>query len=289
MKNIIIFSNDTFFKKNLVKFVNKKKLNYKLIFFSNLNNKNISLLKKIIHKNLFVIVNNGLSGSIQYNIKNGPKIYEHNTKLYYNILTNLRRLSFRKVFFVSASCAYPNNKNILKETHYGFPPLEITNYFYSLSKIFATNICKQINLNKNFKYITLVPATLYGKFSTYHKINSHVLIALLNKLKSNSKNLILWGSGKPKREFIFIEDFIDAIFFIYNHNLRKDIINVGTKEDISIKKLASIIKKLVNFRGKITWDKTKEDGMMRKLLDSSYLFKKGWKPQKNLYQRLKEL
>ena len=148
----------------------KKKLNYKL-FFSNLNNKNISLLKKIIHKNSFVIVNNGLSGSIQYNIKNGPKIYAYNTKLYYNILTNLR-LSFRKVFFVSASCAYPKNKNILTETDYGFPPLEITNYFYSLSKIFATNICKQINLNKNFKYITLVPATLYGKFSTYHKINS---------------------------------------------------------------------------------------------------------------------
>jgi len=289
MKNIIIFSSENFFKKNLVQYVYKKNLNYKLIFFSNFSNKNILLIKKIISKNSFVIVNTGLSGSIQYNIKNGPKIYEYNTKLYYNILTNLRKLSFRKVFFVSASCAYPNDKNILNEKYYGFPPLEITNYFYSLSKIFATNICKQINLNKNFNYITLVPATLYGKFSNYHKINSHVLTALLNKLKSKTKNLVLWGSGKPKREFIFIEDFIDAIFFIYSHNLKKDIINVGTKEDVSIKKLTSIIKKLVNFKGKITWDKTKEDGMMRKLLDSSYLFKKGWKPQKKLYQRLKEL
>ena len=289
MKNIIIFSQNKFFKKNFIQYVNKKKIDYKLFFFSNFNNNNTLSVKKLINKNLFVIVNTGLSGSIQYNIKNGPKIYKYNTKLYYNILTNLRRLSFKKVFFISSSCAYPNNKNILKEEFYGFPPLEISNYFYSLSKIFATNICKQINLNKNFKYITLVPATLYGKFSTYHKINSHVLTALLNKLKSNSKNLILWGSGKPKREFISIEDFIDAIFFIYNHNLRKEIINVGTNEDISIKKLASIIKKLVNFKGHIAWDKTKEDGMMRKLLDSTYLFNKGWKPQKNLIESLKEL
>ena len=123
----------------------------------------------------------------------------------------------------------------------------------------------------------MVPATLYGKFATYHKINSHVLTALLNKLKSNSKNLILWGSGKPKRVFIFIEDFIDAIFFIYNHNLKKEIINVGTKEDISIKNLTNVIKKLVNFRGKITWDKTKEDGMVRKLLDSKRINNLGFK------------
>ena len=234
-------------------------------------------------------MNTGLSGSIQYNIKNGPKIYEYNTKLYYNILSNLRKLSVKKVFFISASCAYPNNKNILKEKFYGFPPLEISSYFYSLSKIIATNICKQINLNKNFKYITLVPATLYGKFSNYHKNNSHVLTALLNKLKSKSKNLVLWGSGEPKREFIYIEDFIDAIFFIHNHKLKKDIINVGTKEEVSIKKLATVIKKLFNFRGKITWDKTKDDGTMRKLLDSSYLFKNGWKPKKKLFQRLNEL
>ncbi len=289
MKNIIIFSNKNFLKKNFKQYVTKKKLKYELFFFSNFNKINIQKIKKLLKNNLFVLISTGLSGSIQYNVNNGPKIYEYNTKLYYNLLTSLEKLSFKNVFFVSASCAYPSNKNILKEKYYGFPPIEVTSYFYSLSKIFATNICRQINRKKNYNYITLVPATLYGKYSYYHSINSHVLTALLNKLKSSKKKIVLWGSGKPKREFIFIEDFIDAIFFINKCNIKKDIINIGTGEDVSIKNLANKIKKLVNYKGQIVWDASKKDGTLKKLLDSSFLFEKGWKPLKNLDKRLKEL
>ena len=289
MKNIIVFTNNQFFKKNLKNFIKNHKLNYELFFFSNLKKNNILKIKKLIKNNLFVIINNGLSGSIQFNIENGPKIYKHNTKLYYDLLTNLEKLSLKKVFFISASCTYPSNKNFLTEENYGFPPLEPTSYFYSLSKIFATNICRLINRNKKFRYITLVPATLYGKYSTYHKTNSHVLTALLNKLKYKKKKIILWGSGKPKREFIYIEDFIEAIFYINKKNISKDIINVGIGEDISIKELAYKIKRLVNFKGKILWNTSKKDGALKKLLDSNYLFNKGWKPQKSLDERLKEL
>ena len=288
MKNIIVFTKDIFFKKNLTEYVVKKKLPYKLYFIHNINN-NILKIKNLAKKNLFIIINLGLSGSIQYNIKNGPKIYEHNSKLYFDIITNLKILKLKKIFFISASCAYPSNKKILNEKDYGFPPLEITSYFYSLSKIFATNICRQINKNKKFKYITLVPATLFGKYSNYHKLNSHVLTAFLNKMKVNKKSLKLWGSGKPKREFLHIEDFIDAIFFINKNNLKRDIINIGSGKDYSINDLAIKIKKLLNFKGKIEWDISKKDGTMKKLLDSNYLSKKGWKIKKNLDQRLKEI
>lgn len=289
MKNVIVFSTDIFFIKNIKEYIKTKNLKVELFLFSNLSKKNILKIKRLVKYNQFTIINIGLSGSIQFNIKNGPKIYEFNTGLYYNLLTGLEKLSLKKVFFISASCAYPSNKKILKEIDYGYPPIEETNFFYSLSKIFATNICNNINKNKKFNYMTLVPATLYGQHSNYHKINSHVLIALLNKLNTKKKRIVLWGSGKPKREFIHIEDFINAIFFIDRLNIKKNIINVGSGVDLSIRELAYKIRKLVNFNGKIIWDKSKKDGSLKKLLDSSYLHNKGWKPEKNLDNSLEQI
>ena len=107
-------------------------------------------------------------------------------------------------------------------------------------------------------------------------------------MKKNVKFLTLWGSGKPKREFLHIEDFINAIFFINKKKLKKNIINIGTGKDFSISALAKKIKKYSNFKGSIKWDKSKSDGAMKKLLDSSYLNKKGWKAKKNLDLWLKE-
>ena len=127
MKNIIVFTKDIFFKKNLIDYVIKKKLPYKLYFFKGIDN-NALKIKNLANKNLFVIINLGLSGSIQFNIKNGSKIYENNTKIYFDIITNLKILKLKRIFFVSASCAYPSNKKILNERDYGFPPLEITSY-----------------------------------------------------------------------------------------------------------------------------------------------------------------
>ena len=136
--------------------------------------------------------------------------------------------------------------------------MEVSSFFYSQSKIFGSNICRQINLNKNYSYITLIPATLYGDNSNYHKLKSHVITALLHKMKKNVKFLTLWGSGKPKREFLHIEDFINAIFFINKKKLKKNIINIGTGEDFTISALANKIKKYSNFKGTIKWDKSKK-------------------------------
>ena len=289
MKNIIIVSNDTFFKKNFEEYVYENKLSYKLYFFNDVKvYEDINKIKKLSKKNLFTIVNVGLSGNIQYNVKNGPDIFEHNTSLYYRIITSLKNLSIKKLFFISASCAYPSNQKILKENLYGHPPLEVTSFFYSLTKIFGTNLCKQINKNKKFKYISIVPATLFGKYAKYHKENSHVLTSLINKINLKNKKFFLWGTGLPRREFIFIKDFIDAIFFIHKKKLFKSVINVGTGKDYTIRDLATKIKKIKNIDGKILWDKSKKDGTKKKLLDSKFIFRKGWKPKKSLIEGIKE-
>ena len=117
-------------------------------------------------------------------------------------------------------CAYPNNKRILNEKYYGYPPLEVSSFFI-LNQKYLVQIFVDKYLNKNYSYITLIPATLYGDNSSYHKLKSHVITALLHKMKKNVKFLKLWGSGKPKREFLHIEDFINAIFFINKKKLKK--------------------------------------------------------------------
>ena len=288
MKNIIVVSNDIFFKKNFKEYVHENNLPYKLYFFNDVKKSDKNKIKKLVKKNAFALLNSGLSGSIQYNIKYGQKIYDYNTSLYYRIISNLENLSIKKLFFLSSSCAYPSNKKILKENIYGYPPIENTSYFYSLSKIFGTNLCKQINKSKKFNYISIVPATLFGNYAKYHKVNSHVLTSLIYKINKNKKKILLWGSGNPKREFIHIKDLIDAIFFINKKNLFKHVINVGTGKDYTIKELANKIKKIKKFNGKILWNKSKKDGTFKKLLDTSYLFSKGWKPKISLDEGLKK-
>ena len=289
MKNIIIFSKDTFFVRNFKEYVYENKLSYKLYFFNDVKTrKDINKIKKLSKKNLFTIVNVGLSGSIQYNIKNGPHIFEYNTSLYYRVITSLKNLSIKKLFFISASCAYPCNQKILRENLYGHPPLEITSFFYSLTKIFGTILCKQINKNKKFKYISIIPATLFGKYTKYHKENSHVLTSLINKINPKNNFFLLWGTGLPRREFIFIKDFIDAIFFIHKKKLFKSVINVGTGKDYTIRDLATKIKKIKNINGKILWDKSKKDGAKKKLLNSNYILRNGWKPKISLIEGIKE-
>lgn len=289
MENIIIFSKDNFFNKNLTEYVIENNLNYKLIFFKDLKSiHDIKKIKRLSEKNYFTVINLGLSGSIQFNIKNGANIYKHNIELYYRVIQNLKNASIKNLYFVSASCCYPKNKNLLEEKLYGYPPLEETSFFYSLSKIFGSEICRQINIDKKFNYVTLVPATLYGKYSKYHEENSHVLTSILNKIDNKKKKISFWGTGIPRREFIFMKDFIDGIFFVRRKKIRKPVINVGTGLDYSIKELTNIVKKIKNSNVKILWDSSKKDGSKKKLLNSKYLFSKGWRPKRNLTSGIKE-
>jgi GDP-L-fucose synthase len=153
----------------------------------------------------------------------------------------------------------------------------------------GTYFCLNVNRKSNYNWKSIVPATLYGKYYSANKNDGHVINAFFEKFKKPKKNLALWGSGNVKREFLHIMDFIDAIFFIKQKKLGNEIINVGTGKDISIKKLAGIFSKIKNFKGRIIWDKTKPDGVKKKLLDSKYILSKGWRPKVVLKEGIKQL
>jgi GDP-L-fucose synthase len=153
----------------------------------------------------------------------------------------------------------------------------------------GTYFCLNVNRNSNYNWKSIVPATLYGKHCSTNKNDGHVINAFFKKFRKPKKDLMLWGSGNVKREFVHIIDFIDAIFFIKEKKLVNQIINVGTGKDISIKKLAGIFCKIKNFKGKIIWDKTKSDGVKKKLLDSKYIFSKGWRPKVDLKEGINKL
>lgn len=289
MDNVLVLGSNSFIKKNLIEYLKQSKLNKKIkpYFIEDKSLNNFSL-KKLKKNNLFCIVFSGKSGSIQYNLKNGKKIFDYNRKLYLNIFSKLDKFNFKNVFFISASCVYPKNKKILKEKFYGIGPFENSNIFYSKSKVYGSNICRKINKKKNRFYITIVPATIYGKFYKYDKIRSHVLISLLHKFR-NLKKIVLWGSGKPLRQFLNIQDLFKAIFFIYEKKPKKEVINVTSSTEISIKNLARKLKKLTKFNGKVIWDLSKPDGIFRKCLNDQYIKNLGWKNSHNLSKDLKIL
>lgn len=290
MKSILLITDSKFFKKNFKLYIQKKKIKKKLIVKSSKQVSKKFFDSSRINKNIeFCVVNFGLSGGIKYNIENGCNILEKNISGYLKVLNCLKEANIRKVYFISASCVYPKNLEILNENDFAKTDIEKTSLHYAASKMLGTFFSLAVNKNKKFKWKSIVPATLYGKYNITDKNNAHVIGAFFEKFKHTKKKLILWGSGNVKREFLHVMDFIDAIFFIDQKKLSKEIINVGSGVDISIKNLAKIFSELYNFQGNIVWDTTKPDGAKRKLLNSSYLFSKGWKPKVDLRNAILEL
>jgi GDP-L-fucose synthase len=289
VKKILLITDSSFVSKNFTDYIKIKNIKEKIIVISS-NSISKNIFKKIKKKELsFCIVNFGLSGGIQYNIKNGNEILEKNVEGYLKILNFLKKEKIKNVYFISASCVYPKNLRILREKDFGLSNFEKTSLHYAVSKMIGTYFCLNVNRKSNYSWKSIVPATLYGKYYFNNKNYGHVINAFLEKFKKPKKNLTLWGSGKVKREFLHITDFIDAIFFIKKKKLGNEIINVGTGKDISIKKLAGIFSKIKNFKGRIIWDKTKADGVKKKLLDSKYIFSKGWRPKVDLKEGIKQL
>jgi GDP-L-fucose synthase len=274
----LLIGDSIFFKKNISKILKKKKIKFYNICDSEILKKEIYLKINKINPDLIFIVS-GLSGGIQFNINNGEQIYNYNSKIYIHLYLILNKINCKNIFFHSSSCVYPSNKKILKANYYGQKPLEKTSICYSLSKLLFYNLTKNIN---NKFICNLVPATLYGNHYKKKVTEMHVLNAIIYKISLKSKLVKLFGSGKPMREFLHIDDYIDAILFLYKNKIRKKIINIGCQKDISISDLVDIIVKIKKFRGKILWDKSKSDGSMKKLLDSSYIFKLGWRPKISL-------
>jgi len=208
-------------------------------------------------------------------------IYE-NLQIQNNIIHNAYLSKVKKLLFLGSSCIYPkNSKQPIKEEYLLTGPLEKTNDAYAVAKIAGIKMCQSYNKQYGTNFISAMPTNLYGPNDNFDLETSHVIPALIRKFYEaklqNKKEVILWGSGLAKREFLYVDDLAEALVFLMNKYNESEIINIGTGKDVSINELALILKKISGFSGKIVWDKSKPDGTMRKLLDVSRINKLGWK------------
>jgi len=240
-----------------------------------------------------VIIAAAKVGGILANKNNPYDFIFENLKIQINIIEICRICKIKKIIFLGSSCIYPKlSDQPIKEEYLLKSPLEKTNEFYAIAKIAGLKMCEALNLQYDFDAFSLMPTNLYGPRDNYNLENSHVLPALIRKFdeaKRNNLNQVkCWGSGKPLREFLYVDDLADAcIFVLENINQREKIfannwLNVGSEFEISIKDLAIKISKIIGFNGEIIWDLSKPDGTPRKKLDTSILENMGWKAKTNL-------
>jgi GDP-L-fucose synthase len=233
------------------------------------------------------------SGGILANQKFPAEFIYENIQSQNLVIEAARLNKVRKLLYFSSSCIYPKDaKQPIKETSLLTGPLEPTSEAYAVAKIAGTRICQAYKAQYGFNAISAVPATLYGPGSDTDITNAHVLGALITKFHKakteGAGEVTVWGSGRPKREFLYVDDFVSASLFLMEHYKSAELINVGCGTDVSIKQLAGMIKNVSGFKGKIKFDATKPDGTMRKLLDSSKLKKLGWKPKVSLEEGIEK-
>ncbi|MDA7710647.1 GDP-L-fucose synthase [Flavobacteriaceae bacterium] len=222
---------------------------------------------------------------------NSQKPYEFlmdNMLIQNNLIRTSHELNIEKFIFLGSSCIYPKMApQPLKEEYLLTGPLEETNQWYAIAKISGVKLIEALRKQYNRDYISLMPTNLYGPGDNYDLETSHVLPAMLRKFheakRNNYSDVVLWGTGSPKREFLHVDDLAKAVVFALENKLDRSMYNVGSGEEISIKDLSSLIKSIVGFRGKIIWDNTKPDGTPRKLLDSTKINKLGWNSRINLH------
>ena len=204
-----------------------------------------------------------------------------NMQIQNNLIDCAHKLGIEKFIFLGSSCIYPKlAPQPLKEEYLLTNTLEPTNEWYAIAKITGVKACQAIRRQYNKDYVSLMPTNLYGPFDNFDLQSSHVLPAMLRKFHeaklNNHSDVTLWGSGKPMREFLFVDDLADAIVYALENNLPGYLFNIGTGKDIMISQLAETIQRVTGHHGNILWDATKPDGTPRKLMDISKMKEMGW-------------
>jgi GDP-L-fucose synthase len=225
-----------------------------------------------------------------------------NLQIQTNLLSLAKKYKVKRTVFLGSSCIYPGKCKIpIKEEYLMTGKLEPTNEAYALSKIIGLKLSSILVNDYKQDIVCLMPTNLYGVNDNFNISSSHVIPGLISKFlraKKSNNNIKVWGSGKPTREFLFVDDLADAILHVLSLSKKKlikasknnvPIFNVGSGDSITIKKLAYKIKKLINFKGKIIFDKSYPDGTINKNLDSSKIYSLNWKPKVKLNQGLKQV
>jgi len=216
-----------------------------------------------------------------------------NLKININVLESIIFDNKINVINLGSSCIYPlNAPNPIKEEYFMTGELEKTNSPYAMAKISAIELGRSLKDQYGHNIVNLMPTNLYGPNDNFSDKDSHVipgLMSRLHKIKTNqTKNFEVWGTGKPLREFLFVDDLADAILYIIQNNIKEDLINIGSNEEVSIKQLVEKLVNTIGYEGEIIFNSDYPDGNPRKLLDSSKINSLGWKPKVGLDEGLKK-
>jgi GDP-L-fucose synthase len=211
----------------------------------------------------------------------------NNLQIQTNLFSASHEANVRKVVFLSSSCVYPKlAEQPIKESSLLTGSLEETNSAYAVAKIAGMRLIQAYRQQYNRNWISVMPTNLFGTFDNFSTTTSHVLPALIRKFHdaktNNESKVTLWGSGKPKRELMEVDEFARALLLIVEKYDDAETINIGTGKDLTIKEISEIVKEVVGFHGEVTWDESKPDGTPRKLLDITKLRNLGYQPHEDL-------
>lgn len=229
-----------------------------------------------------------VGGIIANNTYRADFLYD-NLQIQNNVIHSSYLNEVKKLMFLGSSCIYPKMApQPLKEEYLLTGLLEPTNEPYAIAKIAGIKMCDAYRDQYGCNYISVMPTNLYGLNDNYHPQNSHVLPALIRRFheakEQNAAEVVIWGTGSPKREFLFADDLAEACYYLMKNYNEPGLVNIGTGEDLSIKDLALLIKQIVGFAGEIKFDTAKPDGTPRKLMDVTKLTNAGWKYHTTLEQ-----
>ncbi len=244
-------------------------------------NRTFRFLKK--NKPHFVILAAARVGGIKANLKNKDKFIYENLQIQNNIIHGSYLAGIKNLFLLGSSCIYPKYCNQpMKEKYLLTGPLEETNDAYSIAKIAGLKMCEYYSKIYNLNFKSFMPPNLYGPNDNFDLETSHFYPALIKRIYlcklKNRKKLIIWGTGKAKRELMFVEDFADAIIFFMKKKIKQPFLNIGTGKENSILWYAKYLMKKMKVNLKVQFDKSKPDGMPHKCLDISIAKQYGWKP-----------
>lgn len=232
----------------------------------------------------YVFLSAAKVGGILANKERKAEFIYDNLQIQTNVIHASYKVSVRKLLFLGSSCIYPKLcPQPIQEEYLLTGSLEETNDAYAIAKIAGIKMCQSYNEQYGANFISVMPTNLYGPSDNFDLKSSHAVPAMIRKFhdakSANLQTVSLWGSGSPRREFLYVDDLADALVFLMKNYSGSEIINIGAGEDMTIRELSDMVREVVGFHGEVVWDTEKPDGTPRKLLDSTRLQNLGWMPK----------
>lgn len=231
-------------------------------------------------------------GGIEANMNDLTGFLLENLQIQTNVLTSAYNNNVKNFMFLGSSCIYPKESNQpIKEEYLLTGPIEPTNEGYALAKITGIKACEYYHKEHGMNYLSVIPTNLYGINDNFDPKTSHVISSIIRRMHAakvnNDPYVEIWGTGKPYREFMYVDDMAEATIFVLENYKERTSVNVGTGQDVTIKELAETIQEVVEYKGKLKFNTNKPDGMFRKRLDVTKLKNMGWEPKISLKEGLK--